>query len=191
MKRVLMAAAACCALSVHAGDFVYFADFESALHPVAGSVIVSEVMASPNDVGDSLGEWFELGNISAQSVDLEGCVVASGASQSTLPAHTLAAAAFAVAARSTDTSVNGGVAAFAVFAFGLGASGTLDLICGDRLIDSAPWDGSVAGQSFSLDPQHFDSSQNDVAANWCFSTQLYGTTDRGTPGSANEICPAM
>ena len=174
-----------------AGDFVFFESFESTLHPVAGSVIVTEIMSNPAQVADNLGEWFELANVSDQSVDLGGCVVSQNAAENTLPAHALTAGGFAVAARSTDVSSNGNVAAFALFTFALGASGSISLSCDARLIDSVAWSSESQGHSSSLYPQYFNAVDNDNwAMNWCFTTQSYNGTDTGSPNAANELCPS-
>lgn len=181
----------CVSVPVHAGDFIFFDSFEVALHPVAGSVIVTEVMSNPVLVADAAGEWFEMANVADQSIDLGGCVVSQSALQATLPAYVMPPAGFAVAARSTDMSSNGNVAAFAVFNFGLGASGALELHCDGRLIDAVTWSGESPGHSSNLRPQNFDAVANDNwILNWCFTTTSYNGTDTGTPNAANENCPS-
>lgn len=173
----------------HAGDYVFFDSFEIVPHPAPGAVIVTEIMSNPTNVPDTTGEWFELTNVSAQSVDLGGCIVSRAPTQNTLPSLLLAPDASAVLARSTDTLANGNVMAFATFTFTLTMSGTVDFICDGRLIDTMTWPGEIAGRSRSLDPRHFDAVSNDNDANWCFSTTLYNATDAGTPRTANETCP--
>ena len=41
----------------------------------AGEVLITEFMADPVDVADSLGEWVELTNFSGEQLDLTGCVL--------------------------------------------------------------------------------------------------------------------
>jgi hypothetical protein len=42
-----------------------------------------------------------------------------------------------------------------------------------------------------LYPTHFDAADNDNLLNWCFTTMAYNAGgDTGSPGSANESCPA-
>lgn len=191
MKLLLPTTLCLCMSAAHAGDFVFFESFESALHPVAGSVIVTEIMSNPTVVADTAGEWFEMSNLSDQSIDLGGCIASQNAAQNTLPAHTVPPSAFAVAARNTDTSSNGNVVAFATFTFGLGASGALELSCDGRVIDAVTWGGESAGHSSNLRPQQFDAVANDDwLSNWCFTTTSYNGTDTGTPNAGNENCPS-
>jgi hypothetical protein len=191
VKQVLFALVLGAVAPVYAGDLIFFDGFEAVLHPVPGSVIFNEIMSNPTAVADNVGEWFELNNVSAQAVDVGGCIVSNGANQSTLPAHNLVAGSVAVVARSTDEIVNGGVAAFAAFPFGLGASGLLSLACDDRLIDETTWADETAGKSRSLDPARANALDNDNVANWCFATVLYNAVDNGSPGSTNEACPTI
>lgn len=185
-----LAASLWVSIPVHAGDFIFFESFETALHPVAGSVVFTEVMSNPVAVGDSAGEWFELSNVSDQTVDLGGCVVSQNAAQDTLPAHALAPGGFAVVARSTDGGTNGNVVAFASFAFSLLSSGSLNLSCDGRVIDAMTWSNESQGHSLSLYPTHFNAIDNDnTLLNWCFTAQSsYNGTDFGTPNTGNETC---
>jgi hypothetical protein len=188
MKRAWAAAIALFAGEAHAGDYVFFDSFEGVLHPVAGAVIVTEIMSNPSVASDSAGEWFELANVSAQTVDLGGCFVGRDAVQDALPTHPLLPGEFAVVARSTDMVSNGNVTAFSTFSFSLLSSGTIDLSCDDRLIDEVQWASETQGRSRNLDPQSFNATDNDNAGNWCLSTQTYNDVDTGTPDSGNEPC---
>lgn len=172
-----------------AGDFIYFDGFESVTHPVAGALIVSEIMSNPTAVTDDQGEWFELTNVSAQTVDVGGCGVDNGGAPSLLPSHAFGAGTMAVVARNTSIATNGNVSAFAVFTFALAATGSIELTCDGRVIDSVSWPAESAGHSRNLDPRHFDAVQNDDPLNWCFSTMLYNALDAGSPNSGNETCP--
>ena len=191
MKRalVLMALGACA--PAYAGDLIFFEGFEAVLHPVSGSVIVNEIMSNPTAVADNVGEWFEVANVSAQTIDLGGCIVSNGSNQSTLPAHSLAPGNLAVVARSTSEIDNGGVVAFAAFTFGLGATGVLSLACDEHLIDETAWADESAGKSRSLDPARANALDNDDPANWCFATVPYNAVDNGSPGVTNEACPII
>ncbi|HSE12950.1 MAG TPA: lamin tail domain-containing protein [Rudaea sp.] len=193
MNRVLAIAAALFAVApAHAGDFIYFDDFEAVLHPVGGSVIISEIMSKPTAVSESSGEWFELTNVSAQTVDLGDCIVGNGSFQDSLPSRATAAGDAVVVARSLDPGANGDLpvsATFAVFSFSLGPTGMLGLACNGRTIDEAAWTDETAGRSLSLDPARASALDNDDPANWCFATTLYNAVDTGSPGQANETCP--
>lgn len=179
------------AMPAVASDFVFFAGFESSLHPVTGAVIFTESMPDPSLVADNVGEWIELANLSEQTVDLGGCTVGNGSTTNTLPNFDLAPGAYAVIARSNDANGNGGVAAFATFTFSLTSNGTLFLDCDAREIDHAPWVSGIAGQSFNLYPDKTTAQDNDVVESWCFYVATtYNGTDSGTPGTANGTCPS-
>jgi hypothetical protein len=78
-----------------------------------GAIVITEFMADPAGVDDALGEWVELTNIGDEDKDLSGWHLQdAGRNSFTIPAGTVIAAGQAmVFARSTDTTVNGGVAA--------------------------------------------------------------------------------
>ncbi len=78
----------------------------------AGEVLITEFMADPVDVADSLGEWVELTNFSGEELDLGGCKLQDDDANSwSFPdGLLLAAGARVVVARSAD----GGVSADAV-----------------------------------------------------------------------------
>lgn len=190
MRRIIVAPILTVfAVFAHADDLVFFDSFESVTHPVPGAVIVTEIMSNPTAVSDGTGEWFELQNVSEQSVDLGGCVVSrAGAGSNTLPAKLLLPGAVALLARSFNTVDNGNLMPDATFSFSLTVSGTIDLTCDARVIDTMTWPGEIAGRSRSLDPRHFDAASNDSEANWCYSTTLYNASDAGTPGAPNADC---
>jgi hypothetical protein len=191
MKRALSLLFCLCSTGVaQAGDFIFFHSFENTTRPVPGSVIVTEIMSKPTAVSDNFGEWIELANLGAQSLDIDGCVVSNGSVQNPLPAFLLMPGGFAVMARNLEASMNGNVVAFASFTFGLTASGTIILSCDGRVIDQTSWvSNELAGSSRSLDPNHFDETQNNNPVNWCFATTLYNAVDKGTPGFNNSVCP--
>ncbi len=82
-----------------------------------GAVIVTEFLADPGGVDDSLGEWVELTNVSASDVDLSDWALADhGKNLWSFPQGTvIPAGSVWVGARSADSGVNGGVTATAAF----------------------------------------------------------------------------
>ncbi len=80
--------------------------------PSAGDVIVTEFLADPAAVADSLGEWVELTNLTEHPVDLGGCqLVDDGRNAYTFPdGTTIAANGILVLGRSEDPAENGGIA---------------------------------------------------------------------------------
>lgn len=192
MKRVLIAVL--CVSSVggaQAVDPMFFNSFELSTRPVRGAVVITEIMSDPTAVPDAAGEWFELSNVAAPALALEGCVVSNGTTQNLLPAITLARNERVVLARNLDPFANGGLSAGATFTFPLTASGSIRLSCGATLIDETTWTSNEsAGRSRGVDDNLEDAIANDDPANWCFATALYNASDKGSPGFLNESCGA-
>jgi hypothetical protein len=77
-----------------------------------GDLVVSELLANPAAVSDTVGEWLELYNATATSLDINGLVLRDNGSNS----HTIAAptallidpGAYLVLGRNGDSAANGG-----------------------------------------------------------------------------------
>jgi cysteine-rich repeat protein len=170
----------------------------------AGSVYVTEFLANPKDVSDTTGEWIELYNPGTADVELAGVTVQIGTA-----AHTIKAAAglpikaggFLVLGKSQDLVANGGVKVDYVYgsAVSLPNSGTVEvrLLHDGTLLDqftytpgAKGWLPMGDGVSYQLAAEVSNASDNDPGANWCYSTQLFGLGDKGTPGKANSACNA-
>lgn len=157
-------------------------------HPLAGEVVITEIMSNPAAVRDDAGEWFELHNPGTRALELGGCSIDDGAAtMHVLPAPlVIAADAFLVIARGPEA----GVAADATLSFSLGNSAdVLALVCDGHDVDRVAYDASfplASGASMSLDPSA-GAGENDAATAWCVAQSSYGE-DRGTPGSVNPPC---
>ena len=83
----------------------------------APAVYISEVLADPDAVNDSVGEWIELFNSTAKAVDLRGWVLADlGSDRHTIRESLVVPAnGYVVLGRSTDRRENGGVRVDYVF----------------------------------------------------------------------------
>ena len=83
----------------------------------APAVYISEVLANPDAVNDSVGEWIELFNSTAKPVDLRGWVLADlGSDRHTIRESLVVPAnGYVVLGRSTDRRENGGVRVDYVF----------------------------------------------------------------------------
>jgi hypothetical protein len=159
--------------------------------PGAGDVIFTEWLSNPAQVTDANGEWFELENVSADTIALDGCSVTNqSAGAATLPYQVLSPDEILLAARSSDSATNGGLPPpQATFTFSLTASGSLTLTCGGTVIDTVSWTTETAGASTSLDPDHYTSTDNDLPGSYCPGATPYGDGDLGTPWSDNPQCP--
>lgn len=167
----------------------------SALRPVVspgpGELVITELMANPASVGDTLGEWFEVRALT--DLDLNGLELSNGGAPVVISGSTclrLSANTSAVFVRSADSSLNGGITGAAgTFNFDLlNSGGAISINSGSTLIDTVSYTGSVAGVASQLDPQKLDAVSNDDSGNYCLATSVYGDGDKGTPGQDNTAC---
>lgn len=153
-------------------------------------VVISEIMADPDAVRDSDGEYLELANTSAEPVDLSGTTIVVGSRTCEL-AGVLDGGDRLVAARELDPDVNGGVTADVECTFQLTNSGTLVRITspvGDvDAVDYTGWDVPT-GASLSLHPGFEDPLANDFEDAWCPASSPLAGGDLGTPGAPNDTC---
>ncbi|MFO7567092.1 MAG: lamin tail domain-containing protein [Enhygromyxa sp.] len=166
--------------------------------PAPGELLITEVMANPDAVGDAVGEWFEIHSLATAEFHLNGVEI--GRSLDSDAQETVAAAeciviapgSYAIMARSRDENENGGLPAEAiVWQTGVSLTntdGSLWLGAEGELLDAVTWTTARAGEATQLDPGAFDPIVNDELGNWCDATTPYGLGDLGTPGAANLQC---
>ncbi len=170
----------------------------------AGDLVITELLVDPDVVGDGAGEWFEVYNAAAGSVDLDGLQIfdTDATTQGELVTVTesviIDSGAYALLGR-YDTETNGGV--YLDYAYGTGhtlgnAADELFLANSTVTIDSVAWDNGVtfpdeSGSAMSLDPDSLDATANDTGGNWCAASVPFGDGDNGTPGNANPSCPTV
>ncbi len=154
-----------------------------------GDLIISEVMANPAAVSDANGEWFEVHNLTGNSLDLNGITLSDGGSDLHVvdfgAALTLIPYGYMVFGRSGDLSTNGGYGADYVYS-GFTLSNSVDEIIlgngGVEIIRLEYTSGfAVAGVSREL--------AGTVGlpldgADYALSVTPYGDGDLGTPGAA-------
>ncbi len=178
--------------------------------PVAGALVISEVLANPaafpdpadptrmlND--DAHREWFEVFNTGAAAFDLNGLQVGrvgvAGTQVQSARCLSVAAGGYGVFARSNDPAVNGMLARVdATFSFALvDTNGDVQLARGGEVLDAASWKAVRPGQSRQLDPAHMTTADNDdLLADkrfFCAGSARYGdVTNQGSPGLPNAAC---
>ena len=166
--------------------------------PLAGDLVITEVMPNPGVVSDTLGEWVEV--LVTRDVDLNG-VGLDRASDSASPivitqpaCVRVRAGTRLVFAKDADPTVNGGLPpVLATFSFALidgtlAAPGDVQLVLGATLLDAFAWAGAVSGTSIQVDPDAESPTGNDAAAAACRGTLPYGDGDLGTPSDTNLEC---
>jgi cysteine-rich repeat protein len=181
------------------------------VEPKVGDLVITEMLFNPAAVSDAIGEWFEVYNASAQTIDLRGLLITSattgvpdgetividGGAPIEVPSK-----GYVVLGNLSDMTMNGGVAV--AFAYGTKitmANSNLDDIrlyidtTPPLLLDAAGYtkanSGAAAysGASFSLNPTALSATANDLPASWCAAKTVFGAGDKGTPGAKNDACP--
>jgi hypothetical protein len=163
-----------------------------------GDLVITEVMQDVTTVPDDDGEWFELTNTTAATVDLDGLEVADADGEvfTVSTAVLVAPGAAVVLAAAADPVVNGGISA----AWGWGSAMSLGN-GDDELILTAPdgteldrveWDGGTdwpdeTGASMQLGTP-WASVDNGDGTQWCPSTAVMPNGELGTPGDPNGPC---
>ena len=168
------------------------------MQPGPGALVITEVMANPDVVTDTLGEWFEVCNTSGAPVSLDGLFLRHDAndSQALLPiqgAMVVEPWAYVVLGKSLDPALNGGVEVDYLLPADLSLTNTGDYLALETedgvVVDETSWTTVAAGSSRSLDPAFLDASMNDDDTNFCAATSFLPAGDRGTPRTANDACP--
>lgn len=166
----------------------------------AGTLIVSEVMIKPAAVGDEFGEWFEIQNTSDVAIPLNNLLITdqNGVEEHSVNQCTLLiqAKGVVVFGRNGDPTLNGGVKIDYVYDdITLTNNGdSLVLKAGGQQLDKIAWNllwpmAALTGHSANLDPDHFNSADNDDPSFWCPSKTALKDGDFGTPGATNPFCP--
>jgi hypothetical protein len=163
--------------------------------------MITEFMANPDGVGDSVGEWIELradADIAFTDtgfIDLNDLEVgkrsdsgSTGATVLTAPeCMPISAGEYAVFTRTAEPAQNGCIANPAgVVGFGLNNSAnTIYIRTAESELDAVYYAGTTPGVS---------SSRDEVTGAWCsVAGEVYDTclsgANSGTPGAENTDCP--
>jgi hypothetical protein len=166
---------------------------------VAGQIVISELL---HDVpgSDDNSEWYEIYNPSTTvTYNLMGCQASDR--NSPVPITTplvVPPGAFRTLGIVADVGFMPDFVYGAGIKFDSNAPDSARILCNGIEIDVFAYDMSDAtditnsGHTFSVDPRHYTSTENDLRANWCLGTTPYmmGTnTFYGTPGAPNPQCP--
>ena len=162
----------------------------------AGDLVISEVMVDPAAVSDFRGEWFEIYNNTADTVQLNGLQVTCGgnAGFTFTGSVLLEGSSEALLAVNLNSGSNGGlnnvdgVYPYSSCAFTYNDS--LSIGTSSTTFDSLSWTSSHPfSPGYSMTLGTLDATSNDSALNWCEPTSTYGSGDYGTPGNVNDSCP--
>ncbi|QBY01230.1 ExeM/NucH family extracellular endonuclease [Rhodophyticola sp. CCM32] len=162
--------------------------------PPAPELVITEIMQNPSAVSDANGEYFEIFNAGASSVDINGWTISDAGSDNHMIDNggplTIAPGEYLVLGANSDQASNGGVAVDYEYSGVTLANGDDEIILtdGDGVeIDRVAYDGGPdfpdpTGASMELIATDLD---NDVGANWTTATDAFGDGDLGTPGAEN------
>lgn len=162
----------------------------------AGDLVVTEIMANPAAVSDQLGEWFEIYNTSTDAFDLEGLKISDAGIDAVelVDSLIIPSGDRLVFGPNATRAANGDIPVNQAYAYAsLALANAVDelILSTDIVIDAVTFNGSsvAAGSSLSLSPGSTSATANDSASNWCAANSVLASTDRGTPGTANDACP--
>ena len=168
-----------------------------------GTLVITEITQNPSCTPDVEGEWFEVYNASALTLDLNGWelmddeedyhLIDAGQPLLMAPGEMLVFGRFA------DLALNGGVPVDYVYTdFQLNNSvDQINIVLDGLVVDAVDYDGGPGfpdpdGASMSLSSDAFTPLLNDVGDSWCVGEEAVagGCGDLGTPGLGNPLCDA-
>ena len=156
------------------------------------SVVITEIMINPASVSDSYGEWFELVNVSENSIDLNGWIIKDGQDNQHIIDNSensflILSGEYIVLSRNSDSSSNGGLISDYVYS-GISLSNSEDaLILIDNqnaIIDEVNYNSSWGISSGASIEVHDITTNNNNRINWYEAESVYGAGDLGTPGTS-------
>jgi hypothetical protein len=156
-------------------------------------LLISEVLANPDAVGDNAGEWFELYNAGALPISLRNWQIADlGSDRITLDTElVLQPGAFAILGRNADAASNGGVVVDLLYAGLSLANGDDELLLvtpDGQEVDRIAWgsDGPAMPRGASL-----QRTLDDGPSQWFIALNPWpgSAGDRGTPGHGPDMVP--
>lgn len=160
--------------------------------PATAEAVISEILFNPSAVYDSRGEFFEIYNPNATTLDLSGWTFGDEVyDKHTISSLTVAPGSYAVLARFGEAGRNGGVDADYVY-----GDSVLLFNVGDQIVLRNEAGIVVDVVDYSLDgfPEPVGSSislvdllaDNADSANWCVATTTLAAGDHASPGAPNQ-----
>jgi DNA/RNA endonuclease G (NUC1) len=161
---------------------------------VVGSIVINEVLPNPAAVLDSVGEWFEILNVTSAPVDLAGwTIVSSGDAAHTITGPLVVpAGGYALLGRNTDPELNGGVVLQYSYHAGeatLNLSNSSDILvlrdAAGATVDSVAWAAAPPNGASRALISATSANMDLLGSAWTLSTSIFGDGDKGTPGLTN------
>ncbi|RLD13715.1 hypothetical protein DRI50_06630 [candidate division KSB1 bacterium] len=165
-------------------------------HAAVPDIVMNEIMQNPAAVNDDKGEWFELYNNDAQTVDINSWIIKDDGSDYHVIDNggplTIDPGDYLVLGINDTMSVNGGVPVDYMYDHFLLSNGEDEVVLvysdGITEVDRVNYDNGAtfpdpSGKSMELKNPNLD---NNVGSNWDVSSSPYGDGDLGTPGAKNS-----
>ncbi|MCB9674387.1 MAG: M4 family metallopeptidase [Alphaproteobacteria bacterium] len=161
---------------------------------------ITEILANPVSSNDDDGEWIEIQNQGAQTIDLRNATLTTNSGSYVVDEHVvIAPGAYAILASSEDPLRNGGLPYADDDFTGLNLGDTADTVTltgtDAVVLDSVSYTAANStgaampdGASISVDPDFANATDNDTPTYWCDGRASFGDGDFGTPRAANEDC---
>ena len=159
---------------------------------IPGDLVVSEWLADPTVSSDTFGEWVEIRNPTADTIDLNGFVLRDGGSDSaTLSGVSIAPRSHFLLGAHTLGIINGGITPDFVWpsgSFSLNNSAdTIEIVSPMGVVlDSVSYSSSnlavVPGNSM----ERVDPTALPWTTNFALSSSVFGAGNIGTPGGTND-----
>lgn len=160
-----------------------------------GDLVITEIMANPNDVDDSDGEYIEIYNASGKTIDfsvnnviLEK--VASTTATYTISTGTVDSGDYFLLCNNVDSTENSGITTCdTIFDVGGLTNGgaNLNLTEDTTAIDTVTYASSTDEKSFELATNKLTADNSNTATNWGLAVSTYGDGNNyGTPGTIND-----
>lgn len=179
-------------------------------YPAIGEIVINEVMIDGGTVDYQDFEWFEIVNTSADTLDLDGCVISDGEDDVFLSGVSIAPGAYQVFVRQLETLTGDGGAHDTAWANHLAefpgsaiiyddiilsnSADELSISCPlgggpQQVIDEISWAMDAPNQAaLQLHPASITAASNNAPANLCPANISYFPSYFGTPGAANSSC---
>jgi hypothetical protein len=164
-----------------------------------GGLLITEIMYNPTAVSDTEGEWFEIYNNSAQTIDIYQLALKKGSEvqhiinenilidpqQHFVLARHLNGTSNAGYIYGSDMTLTNTGDEISIANYGTDGTDGLVIALVNYGNTGFP-DGS--GASLNLDQNGYDVNLAQLGENWCVSISSFDTGDLGTPGVLNDVC---
>jgi hypothetical protein len=165
--------------------------------PAPGNLVINEILARPDFVLEALGEWFEVKNLTGDNLNLNGCSITDGASDSfTINTDTyVSPGGYLVLCVNSDFMTNGGLPCDYQWSnFRLNnMADSIIIVCSGQEIDRVDYATTsdwpiLQGASIAYNLPDSGDPDNNLPANWQDTPPEidYGDGNAGTPGQQNH-----